>query len=99
MSIKVQERFQWQLNFWNNYLLSSAGNLMKPEVYDKTQKSFELAVKYLKNDTTQSETLSNSYRNLANLNRLRQNFELADSYIEKAQKSRRFKYAVRFLYF
>ena len=59
---------------------------MKPEVYDKTQKSFELAVKYLKNDTTQSETLSNSYRNLANLNRLRQNFELADSYIEKAQK-------------
>ena len=73
-------------NLGNNYLLSSAGNLMKPEVYDKTQKSFELAVKYLKNDTTQSETLSNSYRNLANLNRLRQNFELADSYIEKAQK-------------
>ena len=29
-------------NLGNNYLLSSAGNLMKLEVYDKTQKSFEV---------------------------------------------------------
>ena len=30
---------------------------MKPRVHDKNTKIFELAVKYLKNDTTQSETL------------------------------------------
>lgn len=73
-------------NLGNNYLLSSAGNLIKPETHQKAQKSFELAVEYLKNEKQQSETLSNSYRNLSLLNRQRQNFEIASSYLEKAEK-------------
>ncbi|MFH6947422.1 CHAT domain-containing protein [Flavobacterium sp. FlaQc-51] len=73
-------------NLGNSYLLSSAGNLMRPETHQKAQKSFELAVEYLKNEKQQSETLSNSYRNLSVLNRQWQNFEIASSYSEKAEK-------------
>lgn len=73
-------------NLGNSYLLSSAGNLMRPETHQKAQKSFELAVEYLINEKQQSETLSNSYRNLSLLNRQRQNFEIASSYLEKAEK-------------
>jgi CHAT domain-containing protein len=73
-------------NLGNSYLLSSAGNLMRPETHQKAQKSFELAVEYLRNEKQQSETLSNSYRNLSLLNRQRQNFEIASSYLEKAEK-------------
>ncbi|KQO34370.1 hypothetical protein ASF10_01215 [Flavobacterium sp. Leaf82] len=73
-------------NLGNSYLLSSAGNLMRPETHQKAQKSFELAVEYLKNEKQQSETLPNSYRNLSVLNRQWQNFEIASSYSEKAEK-------------
>ncbi|OXB05659.1 CHAT domain-containing protein [Flavobacterium pectinovorum] len=73
-------------NLGNNYILSSAGNLMHPEIYRKAENTFELAVHYLKNEKEQSETLSNSYRNLATLNRQRQQFEVADSYLAKAEK-------------
>ncbi|MBF4464595.1 CHAT domain-containing protein [Flavobacterium sp. LC2016-12] len=73
-------------NLGNNYILSSAGNLMRPEIYDKAENAFESAVNYLKNEKEQSETLSNSYRNLATLNRQRQQFEVADSYLTKAEK-------------
>jgi CHAT domain-containing protein len=73
-------------NLGNSYLLSSTGNLMRPETHQKAQKSFELAVENLKNEKQQSETLSNSYRNLSALNRQRQNFEIASSYLEKATK-------------
>lgn len=73
-------------NLGNNYLLSSMGNLMRPEIHQKAENAFEQAVKYLKDQKEQSETLSNSYRNLAVLNRQRENFEMADSYLEKAEK-------------
>jgi CHAT domain-containing protein len=73
-------------NLGNNYILSSAGNLMHPEIYRKAENTFESAVHYLKNEKEQSETLSNSYRNLATLNRQRQQFEVADSYLAKAEK-------------
>ncbi|MDR7208431.1 CHAT domain-containing protein [Flavobacterium piscis] len=73
-------------NLGNSYLLSSTGNLMRPELYQKTENAFQLAVKYLKNEKGQSETLSNSYRNLATLNRQREKFEIANSYLEKAEK-------------
>lgn len=73
-------------NLGNSYLLSTAGNLMRPEVYQKTENAFESAVKYLKSEKEQSENLSNSYRNLATLNRQREKFDLANSYLEKAQK-------------
>ncbi|KQB38640.1 CHAT domain-containing protein [Flavobacterium aquidurense] len=73
-------------NSGNNYILCSVGNLMRPEIHQKAQKSFELAVEYLKNEKQQSETLSNSYRNLSVLNRQWQNFQIASSYLEKAEK-------------
>lgn len=73
-------------NLGNSYLLSPGTNLMSPETYEKTEKAFGLAVNYLKNEKNQSETLSNSYRNLATLNRQRHQFEIANSYLEKAEK-------------
>lgn len=73
-------------NLGNNYLLSSTGNLMRPEIYDKAKNAFVRAATYLKDQKDQLETLSNSYRNLAALNRQRQQFEIARSYLEKAEK-------------
>lgn len=73
-------------NLGNSYLLSSTRNLMRPEIHHKTQNAFESAVIYLKNENDQLETLSNSYRNLATLNRQREKFELANSYLNKAEK-------------
>jgi len=73
-------------NLGNNYILSSAGNLMHPEIYQKAENAFESAVNYLKNEKEQSENLSNSYRNLAILNRQRQQFEVANLYLAKAEK-------------
>ncbi|MET0944946.1 MAG: CHAT domain-containing protein [Flavobacterium sp.] len=73
-------------NLGNSYLLSSAGNLMRPEIYDKAENAFKKTVNYLKNEKEQTETLSNSYRNLATLNRQRQKFEVANSYLEMAEK-------------
>ena len=73
-------------NLGNSYILSSAGNLMHPEIYQKAENAFEPAINYLKNEKQQSETLSNSYRNLATLNRQRQQFDIAASYLAKAEK-------------
>ncbi|WP_316636199.1 CHAT domain-containing protein [uncultured Flavobacterium sp.] len=73
-------------NLGNSYILSSVGNLMRPEIYDKAENAFKSVENYLKNEKNQSETLSNSYRNLATLNRQRHQFEVAYSYLEKAKK-------------
>ncbi|WP_264531938.1 CHAT domain-containing protein [Flavobacterium sp. N502540] len=73
-------------NLGNNYLLSSTGDLMRPETYQKIENTFESSVNYLKSEKNQSETLSNSYRNLAMLNRQRQQFEASNSYLAKAEK-------------
>lgn len=73
-------------NLGNNYLLSSTGNLMRPELYQKIENTFESSVNYLKSEKNQSETLSNSYRNLAILNRQRHQFEASNSYLAKAEK-------------
>lgn len=73
-------------NLGNNYVLSSVGNLMRPEIYDKAENAFKSVGNYLKNEKGQTETLSNSYRNLATLNRQRYQFEVAYSYLEKAEK-------------
>lgn len=73
-------------NLGNSYILSSAGNVMHPEIYQKAENAFESAINYLKNEKQQSETLSNSYRNLATLNRQRQQFDIAASYLAKAEK-------------
>ncbi|OXG09353.1 CHAT domain-containing protein [Flavobacterium araucananum] len=73
-------------NLGNSYVLSSVGNLMRPEIYDKAENAFKSVGNYLKNDKGQSETLSNSYRNLATLNRQRHQFQIAESYMQKAEK-------------
>jgi len=73
-------------NLGNSYLLNSRGNFISPEIHHKTQNAFESAVIYLKNENNQFETLSNSYRNLATLNRQRQQFEVANLYLAKAEK-------------
>lgn len=73
-------------NLGNCYLLSSTGNLMRPEIYDKAENAFKSVENYLKSEKGQTETLSNSYRNLATLNRQRHQLEAADSYLEKAEK-------------
>ncbi|MFA9187290.1 CHAT domain-containing tetratricopeptide repeat protein [Flavobacterium sp. FBOR7N2.3] len=81
----IQKGILWN-NLGNNYLLSSKGNLMRPEIHENSKNAFELAIEHLKNEKNQSETLSNSYRNLSALNRQRENFELANSYFEKARE-------------
>nr|WP_294787563.1 CHAT domain-containing protein [uncultured Flavobacterium sp.] len=73
-------------NLGNNYLLSSTGELMRPETHQSATKAFESSIKWLQNEKNQSENLSNSYRNLAALYRQRQNLETATSYLEKAEK-------------
>jgi CHAT domain-containing protein len=81
----AQKGILWN-NLGNSYLLSATGNLMRPETHQNAQKAFISAVSYLKNEKNQKETLSNSYRNLSVLNRQRQNFEIANSYLEKAER-------------
>ncbi len=81
----LQKGILWN-NLGNNYLLSSTGDLMRPETHQSATKAFESSIKFLENEKNQSETLSNSYRNLATLNRQRQDFETANSYLEKAEK-------------
>lgn len=73
-------------NLGNSYLLNSTGNLMRPENHQKAENAFQSSITYLQNEKNQSETLSNSYRNLASLNRQWQRFEIASSYLEKAEK-------------
>lgn len=73
-------------NLGNNYLLGSGGNLLFPGIREKAEKAFESSIKFLQKEKDQSETLSNSYRNLAAFNRQRHNFETANSYLEKAEK-------------
>ncbi|MEG1023815.1 MAG: CHAT domain-containing protein [Flavobacterium sp.] len=81
----LQKGILWN-NLGNNYLLSSTENLMRPEILKKAEKTFEASIKYLEKEKGQSETLSNSYRNLASMNRQWQRFDLADSYMQKAEK-------------
>ncbi|PXY45153.1 CHAT domain-containing protein [Flavobacterium hydrophilum] len=73
-------------NLGNNYLLSSGGNLLFPVTREKAEKAFESSIKFLQKEKNQFETLSNSYRNLAALNRQRRSFVTANSYLEKAEK-------------
>lgn len=81
----AQKGILWN-NLGNGYLLSTNGFIVKSNAYSNTEKAFESAAQYLKNEKGQSETLSNSYRNLAALNRQWQKFDIANSYLEKAEK-------------
>ncbi|QSW91067.1 CHAT domain-containing protein [Flavobacterium endoglycinae] len=73
-------------NLGNNYWLGSQKFLMLKNASDNAEKAFKSSIKYLEKEKNQSETLSNSYRNLASMNRQWQRFDTADSYMEKAEK-------------
>lgn len=73
-------------NLGNSYWLGSKQLVFIKNSPDNAEKAFESSIKYLKNEKDQLETLSNSYRNLASMNRQWQRFEIADSYMQKAEK-------------
>lgn len=73
-------------NLGNSYWLGSKQFVFIKNSPDNAEKAFESSVKYLKNEKDQLETLSNSYRNLASMNRQWQRFEIANSYMQKAEK-------------
>ena len=73
-------------NLGNNYMLNSNKFLFIVSSTDNSEKSFKTAIKYLEKEKGQYETLSNCYRNLASLNIRWQNYDLANSYLEKAEK-------------
>ncbi|MFQ6600215.1 CHAT domain-containing protein [Flavobacterium sp. C3NV] len=73
-------------NLGNSYWLGSKQIVWIRDSPHNAEKAFESSVQYLKNEKDQSETLSNSYRNLASMNRQWQRFDIANSYMEKAEK-------------
>lgn len=72
-------------NLGTNYFLTTKGFLIKKNAFDKAENSFLKAISLLKNDKSQTETLSNSYRNLAKLNLERNDLNKATEYFEKAK--------------
>lgn len=73
-------------NLGNNYMISSKGFLINPEPFSKAENCFKTAIKLLKNEKNQSETLSNCYRNLAAFNSHWHNFDKANDYFAMAKK-------------
>ncbi|MBF4492212.1 CHAT domain-containing protein [Flavobacterium sp. MR2016-29] len=73
-------------NLGNSYWVNSKQFVFIKNSPDNAEKAFLSSIKYLKNEKDQLETLSNSYRNLASMNRQWQRFEIAKSYMEKAEK-------------
>ena len=73
-------------NLGNNYALSAKGFLTNPEPLAKAENCFLKALKLLKTQKNQSETLSNCYRNLASFNSHWKNFEKANIYFAMAKK-------------
>lgn len=72
-------------NLGTNYFLTTKGFLIKTNAFNKAESSFLKAISLLKNDKSQTETLSNSYRNLAKLNLERSDLNKAAEYFEKAK--------------
>jgi CHAT domain-containing protein len=73
-------------NLGNSYWLGSKQIVWIKNAPHNAEKAFESSIKCLKNEKDQLETLSNSYRNLASMNRQWQRFEIANSYMQKAEK-------------
>jgi CHAT domain-containing protein len=73
-------------NLGNNYMISAKGFLINPEPFSKAENCFKTAIKLLKTEKNQSETLSNCYRNLASFNSHWQNFDKANEYFAMAKK-------------
>lgn len=76
-------------NLGNNYVLSykdpNPTFPIRNDFFEKLESSYLEAIKLLKNEKNQSETLANCYRNLSALNAQWQNFELANAYFIKAK--------------
>lgn len=81
----LQKGILWN-NLGNNYLLDSQKKTWIVKSPPDIENAFQYSIKYLEKEKNQTENLSNSYRNLATLNRQRHNFETANSYFEKAEK-------------
>lgn len=73
-------------NLGNNYMISAKGFLINPEPFFKAEDCFKTAIKLLKTEKNQSETLSNCYRNLAVFNSHWQHFDKANDYFAMAKK-------------
>ena len=73
-------------NLGNSYWLGSKQIVWIKNAPHNAEKAFESSMQCLKNEKDQLETLSNSYRNLASMNRQWQQFDIANSYMEKAEK-------------
>ena len=73
-------------NLGNNYMISAKGFLINPEPFSKAESCFKTAIKLLKTEKNQSETLSNCYRNLAVFNSHWQKFDKANDYFAMAKK-------------
>ncbi len=73
-------------NLGANYMLLGNGLPRKDNPFQLAEKCFLSSISLLKNDKKQSETLSNAYRNLAKIYSQQQNFDLANSNMEKASK-------------
>ena len=73
-------------NLGNNYMLSAKGFLINPEPFTKAENCFKTAIKLLKTEKNQSETLSNCYRNLAAFNIHWHRFDEANEYFAMAKK-------------
>ncbi|MEO7977344.1 CHAT domain-containing protein [Flavobacterium sp.] len=72
-------------NLGTNYFLTTKGFLMQKNAFSKAENAFLKAISLLKNYKSQTETLSNSYRNLAKLNLERNDLKMASEYFEKAK--------------
>ena len=73
-------------NLGNNYMINAKGFLINPEPFAKAENCFKTAIKLLKTEKNQSETLSNCYRNLAAFYIHLQHFEKANDYFLLAKK-------------
>lgn len=72
-------------NLGANYFLTTKSFLGKTTTFEKAESAFLKAVLLLKNDKSQAETLSNSYRNLAKLKIEQNDLANASDYFEKAK--------------
>lgn len=76
-------------NLGNSYVLNynKTNIIIKiiPNIFENLEGSYLDAIKLLQPDKAQTETLANCYRNLSALNAQWQQFDLANSYFEKAK--------------
>lgn len=68
-------------NLWNNL----GANYFFQQQFSLAKKAFQNSIQLLKNDSYQSKTLSNAYRNLAKMEVKEKHFELAKEWMEQSR--------------